>query len=107
MGLTVFLSEVQRVDIHSSSLTHNLAPMAKAAGLYAPLWRPEECGIISAEQLADAIRPGYIELRDNRDKYAKLDAKDGWGDYDGLVSFTESLLCKCENNPGADVTVSV
>lgn len=106
MSLDIYLSVVQRVDIHSSNITHNLAPMARAAGLYAPLWRPDECGIISAEQLADAIRPGYTELRDNREKYVKFEPKNGWGSYDHFLKFVSSLLLKCEENPEADITCS-
>lgn len=106
MSLDIYLSVVQREDIYSTNITHNLTPMAKAAGLYAPLWRPEECGIISAEQLADAIRPGYIELKNNREKYEKFEGTDGWGSYPHFLKFVSALLLKCEEHPEADVTCS-
>jgi hypothetical protein len=40
--------EFETLEVFDYNITHNLGEMAKAAGIYMELWRPEEIGIIKA-----------------------------------------------------------
>lgn len=93
-------------EVYSANITHNLAPMANAAGVYEYLWRPDELGLTKAGQLILALRAGLTALEGDPDKFKALNPKNGWGDYEGLVEFVRNYLAACEANPDADVSVS-
>lgn len=89
-----------------ANITHNLGEMAEAAGLYRALWRPEENGLTKARDLRVALRRGLHTLLTEPDRLKKLNPKNGWGDYDGLVRFVREYLDACIEYPDADVEVS-
>ena len=91
---------------YSDNITHNLTTMADAAGLYKYLWRPEEIGITTAQQLIDPLKVGLSLLKSDPQKFKKLNPQNGWGDYEGLVDFVEKYLAACIENPTATVEVS-
>lgn len=93
-------------EIYSANITHNLGDMAYAADLYYVLWRPEERGWTKASQLIEPMRRGLETLKSDPTRYQSFNPKNGWGDYDGLVTFTEKYLQACIDNPDADVHVS-
>ena len=51
MSLDVTLTAVRPTEVYSANITHNLGLMAEEAGIYQPLWRPEELGIKTAAGL--------------------------------------------------------
>lgn len=93
-------------EVYSRNITHNLASMANAAGIYEVLWRPEEVGITKAEQLIEPLRVGLAVLRDDPPKFRQHNPPNGWGSFEGLVDFVESYLTACEEYPEAEVRVS-
>ena len=93
-------------SVYDGNITHNLREMAGVAGLYKPLWRPEEIGIERAEQLIHPLETGLIELRADPDKYTPYNPDNGWGDYAILVRFVEEYLEACKAHPQAAVSVS-
>ena len=54
MSLDVYLMEMRPVEVFERNITHNLARMADAAGLYTPLWRPE---LLQATKASELIGP--------------------------------------------------
>ena len=106
MSLDVYLSAMRFTEIYWRNITHNLTPMAREAGLYAPLWRPDESGWTKAEQLIGPLSDGLEKLRSDTDKYKAFNPDNGWGNYDGLVEFVSSYLTACVDNPDAEVSVS-
>ena len=44
--------------VFDANITHNLTTMADKAGIYGPVWRPEEVGIVVASQLIEPLRKG-------------------------------------------------
>lgn len=92
-------------EVYSANVTHNLAQMADAAALYRALWRPEEIGIAKAEQLVPLLSAGLARLRAEPDHFKQFNPKNGWGDYDVLLTFVEDYLQACELYPDAAVTV--
>lgn len=93
-------------EVYEANITHNLNRMADYAGLYEALWQPKELGITKASQLIEHLKAGLKVLKDNPDAMKQFNPENGWGDYEGLVSFVERYLAACEEYPQADVSVS-
>lgn len=105
MSLYVCLTAVRPQIVYDSNITHNLVPMAVAAGIYRHLWRPKELGITKAESLIEPLTEGLARLRADPDKFRAYNAANGWGLYPHLVSFVGGYLAACRENPDADVGV--
>lgn len=93
-------------EVFSDNITHNLVRMADAAGIYDACWRPDENGITKAAQLIGPLMDGLRRLRASPGHFKRYNPENGWGDYDGLVGFTENYLTACRQHPDADVSVS-
>lgn len=85
------------------NITHNLGAMAKAAELYTVLWHPESCGIRTASQLVEHLRPGLEILLASPEKFRTLNPPNGWGTYEALVGFVSNYITGCEAYPDAFV----
>lgn len=94
-----------RETFYSANITHNLADMAKAAGVYQYLWRPEEVGVERAAQLIGPLAERLDDLRAHPDQYRALNPSNGWGDYEGLVRFVKEYLAACREHPTAHVRI--
>lgn len=88
------------------NITHNLGKMASEVGVYKALWRPGEIDITKAVQLQAHLLAGLNILMLEPDKYKKYNPENGWGTYEGLVSFVKNYLDACIKYPDADVRVS-
>lgn len=106
MSLDVTLSAVRPTDVYWSNITHNLGPMAKEAGIYMHLWRPDEIGVTKAAELIGPLRAGLALLKADPERFEKFNATNGWGMYDDFLRFVEEYLMACEATPDADVSVS-
>jgi len=90
--------DAKLADVH---ITHNLSEMADAVGLCKVLWEPDEIGITTASQMIPFLEKGIEELRKNPEKYKALNAPNGYGTYDDLVKFCDSVLRWCKKYPDA------
>ena len=113
MSLDVYLvikaevSEDNDAYVYEANITHNLGRMASEAGkLYKALWRPEELGAVKAKDIIKHLERGLNLLKSDPEKYKKLNPSNGWGDYEGLVRFTENYLKACKDFPEIDIYVS-
>jgi len=88
------------------NLTHNLTAMAQAAGLYQAVWRPESLGIQHAAQLTASLRAGLATLYDTPEKFQSLNPANGWGDYEGFITFIQEYLVACGQRLQATIEVS-
>jgi hypothetical protein len=93
-------------DLYSDNITHNLVPMAIAAGIYKELWRPAEIGVYKAKQLIEPLNNGLKLLKSDPERFQRMNPSNGWGDYKGLVRFVENYLDACREDPEAHVSVS-
>lgn len=93
-------------EVYWGNITHNLNKMAGDAGIYEHLWRPDEIGITKAAELIEPLRAGLALLKSDPSRFKKFNPENGWGTYEGLVSFVEKYLAACEENPAATVRVS-
>jgi hypothetical protein len=92
--------------VYSANITHNLGEMAREAGIYMHLWRPDEIGVTTAAQLIEPLRDGLAKLQSDPSTFTKFNPGNGWGNYDGLVRFVAAYLAACERFPNATVEVS-
>ncbi len=106
VSLDVYLSVVKQVTVFELNITHNLGRMADIFGLYQALWCPEELEIKKAHDLIPSLAMGLAKLIAEPDKARELNPENGWGSYEGLVTFVKSYLSACIENPDADVSVS-
>jgi hypothetical protein len=93
-------------EVYSANITHNLNSMAREAGIYEQLWRPDEIGAKKASQLIEPLRAGLSLLKSDPERFKKFNPSNGWGTYEGLVTFTENYLKACEEWPDAEVYAS-
>lgn len=104
--VAVVQNEEPSTEAYSANITHNLGKMAREAGIYEAVWRPEEIGITNAQQLIAPLKSGLNALETEPDKFALFNPSNGWGNYAGLCAFVRGYLAACEANPTATVTVS-
>ena len=102
---TINAGEAETTEVYSANITHNLGRMASAAGIYEPLWRPEEVGIRKAAQLVEPLERGLALLKADPAEFEALNSPNGWGKYEHFVPFVEKYLAACRENPDADVSV--
>ena len=106
MSLDVTLTAIRATVVYDSNITHNLNKMADAAGIYKHLWRPDEIGITTAEQLIAPLTAGLALLKSDPERFEAFNSPNGWGLYEHFVPFVEGYLRACEANPDATVEVS-
>lgn len=92
--------------LFDKNITHNLGKMAKAAGIYDCLWRPDEHGFERAEQIVDQLQVGLADLKARPEHYKQFNSPNGWGMYEHFIPFVESVLRACKENPEAKIEVS-
>jgi len=93
--------------VFDANITHNLTRMAEEAGLYTPLWHPEELGITQADQLISTLRDGIAAMEANPDHFRSHDSPNGWDTYKNFLPWLKRLLEACEKYPTAKVDVSI
>lgn len=96
----------ERHRFFDRNITHNLGAMAREAGIYEALWRPDENGVTKASQLIKPLENGIELLESDPKRFLPLNPSNGWGNYEGLVEFVRDYLEACRNNPDANVRVS-
>ena len=97
-----------QAKIFHANITHNLGPMAEAAGIYTVLWRPETLheGPVYAKELIDRLSVGLDVMLADPAKFRALNAPNGWGTYYDFVPWVRRYLDACKQNPEAIVKAS-
>lgn len=85
------------------NITHNSNEMAKEAGIYGIVWRPEENGIERAAQLIQPLKAGIELLKSDPKRFIALEPDNKWGTYEDFVPWLERYLRACEEYPEATV----
>lgn len=106
MSLDVSLVMMLPCEVFERNITHNLNGMAKEAGLYHFLWRPDEIGVTTAKQLIEPLKIGLALLESDPERFRKLNPPNGWGTYEGLVEVVRDYLEACEKYQDARIEVS-
>jgi len=92
-------------EVYTANITHNLGRMAKEAGIYQHLWRPEEIGVQKANDLIEPLKDGLALLQSDPERFKAFNPSNGWGDYEGLLRFVGGYLTACCWFPEADINV--
>lgn len=93
------------VSLFSGNVTHNLNEMAKEAGIYKILWRPDENGYVVAGDIIEKLRLGVASLEYNPEYYKGFNPENGWGDYYGFLKFAKDVLEACRKHPKANISI--
>lgn len=106
MSLDVRLTALREVEVFTANITHNLVKMAQEAGIYEYLWRPDECGIQTAQELIHPLSEGLKLLQADPVRFKAFDSPNGWGTYERFVPWLQRYLAACIANPDASVSAS-
>lgn len=94
----------ETITVYEANYTHNCNAMAMAAGIYAYVWRPEECPDVKcANDLIEPLRRGIQEMENDPEKFIALNPKNGWGSYDTFLPWLREYLQACIRYPKAKV----
>jgi hypothetical protein len=94
-------------ELFTANITHNLIGMAEQAGLYQPIWNPEEYdyGVKSAKDLIVPLTEGLERLLNEPRLFKELNPLNGWGTYETLTRTAMQYLAACVKYPDAIVEV--
>ncbi len=106
MSLDFTLTRTQPVQVYDCNITHNLGAMAAAAGIYGCLWRPEENGIRTAEDMVGLLEAGIAWLETHEAEARAMEPENKWGTYDDFLKFCRNTLSACREYPDATVEAS-
>ena len=119
MGLDVYLTRKKWVsydeakthteeneEVYWANITHNLNNMAREAGIYEALWRPEEIGKTKASEIVELLEKGLTDLKARPEHFETFNSPNGWGMYEHFVPFVEKYLEACKEYPDAIIGVS-
>ncbi len=107
MGLDVTLRNEEGEELYWANITHNLAIMAKRAGIYEALWHPEQIKATKASDIIDIVDEGLQKMRVDPHYYEQFNSHNGWGLYEHFVPWIEKYLQALKENPDALIEVSV
>lgn len=104
MSLDVGLScPLCKQSAFNSNITHNLAPMAVACGVYWACWHPEEINATKAKHIFPMLESGIKLLKEHPGFYMQFDAENGWGTYENFLLWLEGYAKACQENPDMDI----
>lgn len=103
MSLNISLNKMVETEIFELGITDNLAPTARAAGLYDALWNPDKIECTHADDLIPALAQGLLLLRDQPKAFEELNPENGWDSYRGFLVLVERYLNACRDNPDATI----
>lgn len=91
---------------YDANITHNLGTMARNAGIYEAVWRPDENGYSKAGDIIAILENGIVDMKNRPEYYRQFDAGNGWGTYRDFVPWLEKYLAACKEYPEANIRVS-
>lgn len=91
--------------LKSLNIGNDFSPLAKKAGIYTHIWKPEELEIANAKDLIEPLSEGLKKLKENPMEYTKLGLEGGFVPWRGFVIFVEEYLKACVEWPKAKIEV--
>ena len=108
-GFTRFADEISArhecgdVTVYEGSISSFFGEMAVEAGVYQPVWYPEDNGIKKASQLIDRLRAGVNRMESRQKHFRQWNGRNDWETSDRFRQFLTEYLHACERHPEADV----
>ena len=106
MSLDVYLTDATGNELYSRNITHNLGQMAREAGIYECLWRPDEHGMTHARQIIEPLAAGVALLATHKRRFEAFNSPNGWGIWAHFVPVCMDYLQACRDFPDALVHAS-
>lgn len=89
------------------NITHNLAAMARDAGIYEILWHPEKMNPQpTAFSVAMTLESAIALMWADPARFKLHDAPNGWGIYDHFMPWLEKVARYCRDHPDFRVSAS-
>lgn len=104
MSLDVSIKAKRMVEVYEDNITYNLAPM-----YYKCIDENLGFRLLDGMKCKDAIpllNHAIDDLIENKEEYEKLNPKNGWGSYEGLLKSLTHLRDACIESPGGRVEIS-
>lgn len=92
--------------LYEANITHNLNNMAKEAGLYEIMWRPDEIGVRFARDAVYQLEEGIKYMLEHKVELMPFTPDNGWGSYEGLLRVAQEFCEACYRYPNALIKVS-
>ena len=97
-------NEPKTVILFENNCTHNYRTMAKEAGIYEYVWRPDECDDVkTAGDLIKPLRAGIKLMEDEPQRFIVLNPANGCGNYETFLPWLRKYLAACVKHPKAFV----
>lgn len=103
MSLDVSVKAKRVVDVYEDNITYNLAPMYyKCIDINGGL---KALNGMKCKDAVPVLNRAIDDLIENKEEYEKLNPKNGWGSYEGLLKSLKSLRIACLENPSGKVEI--
>ena len=89
------------VEVWSSNMTSNVAPMWRKAGANLAEFEGKE-----AAECLPILLAAIDEMVAHPDEYKALNPPNGWGSYDSCLRYLRDIAAACERHRGSVVRVS-
>ena len=104
MSLDISISAKREIIIYDTNVTYNLADMYykcidKEKGF-------KKLDGMNCKEALPIINRAIQDMLNNANEYRKLNPKNGWGSYEGLLKALQEMRNCCENNPDGIINVS-
>lgn len=103
MSLTFDVIATVETEVVSQNITHNLAPMWQAAGVYDALYESDGK---KAKDVIPVLEKGLAEMKARPNFFKTLDSSNGWGTYKNAVPWLERLIEEMKKYPDGKVEIS-
>lgn len=103
MSLDVSIKAKKLVDVYEDNITYNLAPMYyKCIDINGGL---KALNGMKCKDTVPVLNRAIDDLIENKEEYEKLNPKNGWGSYEGLLKSLKNLRIACLENPSGKVEI--
>jgi hypothetical protein len=104
MSLDIYLVKkvMMEKEIYHRNITYNLNVMWRKACVYDALYNSHG---MQAKSIVPILKLGLEDMLKKPNVYKKLEPENGWGSYDGAITFLNSVIEACEDNPTAKLII--
>lgn len=108
MSADIYIESDNCCAAHDHNITHNLAPMFRAAGVdWHDYYEHDGNGGRTAAEMLPEVVLAYWRLSDDPDYYRQFNPPNGWGDLECAVEFLRRLTLDLAKHPDGIVRVSL
>ncbi len=104
MSLDISITAKREVEIFEANITYNLSDMYykcidKKRGF-------KKLDNMKCKEALPIINNAITDMLNNANEYRKLNPRNGWGSYEGLLTKLQEMRNCCESNPDGIINIS-